>query len=73
LDDLALAYPIAKKIVLYRHYSKLLSTYIEGIKDIINPKTGRVHTNYNQTVTSTGRLSSTNPNMQNIPATSGIA
>lgn len=73
LDDLASAYPIAKKIVLFRHYSKLLSTYIDWIKDIINPKTGRVHTSYNQTVASTGRLSSTNPNMQNIPSTSGIA
>jgi DNA polymerase-1 len=51
----------------YRELSKLQSTYLEALPQLINAKTGRVHTNFNQTITATGRLSSTNPNLQNIP------
>jgi len=72
LEALAKEYPIAAKIIEYRHYSKLNSTYIIGLLDLLD-EDDLVHTNYNQTVTSTGRLSSTNPNLQNIPAWNGIA
>lgn len=60
-------HPIIELILEYRGIKKLLSTYIEALPALINPKTGRIHTTYNQCVTSTGRLSSTNPNLQNIP------
>lgn len=60
-------------ILDYRGYEKLRSTYCEGLIEHINPETGRVHTNYKQTFTTTGRLSSENPNLQNIPAGSGYA
>jgi DNA polymerase-1 len=72
LDNLAKEYPIAEKIVTYRHYSKLLSTYVEGLLELASEK-DRIHTSYNQSVTSTGRLSSTNPNLQNIPAGDSFA
>ena len=62
--------PIVGKILDVRGLRKLLSTYVEALPLLINDKTGRVHTTYNQTVTATGRLSSTNPNMQNIPVRS---
>lgn len=62
--------PIVGKILEVRGLRKLLSTYVEALPLLINAKTGRVHTTYNQTVTATGRLSSTNPNMQNIPVRS---
>ena len=62
--------PIVVKILDVRGLRKLLSTYVEALPLLINPKTGRVHTTYNQTVTATGRLSSANPNMQNIPVRS---
>lgn len=62
--------PIVGKILDVRGLRKLLSTYVEALPLLINEKTGRVHTTYNQTVTATGRLSSTNPNMQNIPVRS---
>lgn len=54
-------------ILDYRGFSKLLSTYVKALPELINPKTGKIHTSYNQAVTATGRLSSTNPNLQNIP------
>lgn len=59
--------PLVEKILDYRSYKKLLSTYIETLPQLINPKTGKIHTSYNQTIVATGRLSSTNPNLQNIP------
>lgn len=60
-------HPIVQKILDYRGYRKLLSTYVEALPLLINRKTGRIHTNYNQAVAATGRLSSVNPNLQNIP------
>lgn len=70
LESLAFHYPIAKHITLYRQYTKLYSTYVEGLSKLVDPKTSKIHTSYNQTVTTTGRLSSTNPNLQNIPSSS---
>lgn len=67
LEKLANDYEIVRDVLKCRHYQKLLSTYIDGFKPLINPKTGLVHTTYNQVQTSTGRLSSINPNLQNIP------
>ncbi len=67
LNKLAENYPIAVKVLEFRHLSKLQSTYVEGLLPMINPKTGRIHSNFNQTVTATGRISSTEPNLQNIP------
>lgn len=60
-------HPIINKILDYRELTKLLNTYVSAFPKLVNPKTGRVHANFNQTVTSTGRLSSSNPNLQNIP------
>jgi DNA polymerase-1 len=60
-------HPIINEILEYRSLKKLLSTYIDAIPKLINSKTGKIHTSYNQAVASTGRLSSTNPNLQNIP------
>ena len=68
LEQLAPDYPIVEKIMEYRHLSKLLGTYIEALPELIDPYDNRIHTSYNQTVTVTGRLSSSNPNLQNIPA-----
>ncbi len=67
LEKLAPKHDIPAKIMRYRIIAKLQSTYVKKLKKLINPKTGRVHTSFNQTVTATGRLSSSNPNMQNIP------
>lgn len=67
LQELALTYPLANIILEHRHLSKLKSTYTDALPQCIHPKTGRVHTSYNQAVTSTGRLSSSQPNLQNIP------
>lgn len=61
------SHPIVNKILDYRGLKKLLSTYIEALPQLINPETGRIHTSFNQAVTATGRLSSSNPNLQNIP------
>jgi DNA polymerase I len=58
---------IIGKILEYRGLKKLLSTYIDALPQLINPRTGRIHTSFNQAVTATGRLSSSNPNLQNIP------
>ena len=60
-------HPIVKKILQHRGLKKLLSTYIDALPTLVNPATGKIHTSYNQTVTATGRLSSSNPNLQNIP------
>ena len=60
-------HPLVNKILELRGIRKLLSTYVNALPALINPQTGRIHTTYNQTVTATGRLSSTNPNLQNIP------
>ena len=60
-------FPIVGKILEYRGVKKLLSTYVEALPELISLNTGRIHTSYNQAVTATGRLSSTNPNLQNIP------
>jgi DNA polymerase-1 len=67
LQELANDYPLPALILEYRSLSKLKSTYTDALPALINPKTGRLHTTYNQTVTVTGRLSSTEPNLQNIP------
>lgn len=67
LEELAENYEIAQKIIDYRKYAKLKSTYTEALPELINSIDGRIHTTYNQTVTATGRLSSSNPNLQNIP------
>ncbi|MDD3150034.1 MAG: DNA polymerase I [Candidatus Gastranaerophilales bacterium] len=67
LEALANYYEIAQKILEHRHLSKLKSTYIDTLPELISPKDNRVHASFNQTVTTTGRLSSSNPNMQNIP------
>jgi DNA polymerase-1 len=67
LQELALHYPLPNIILEHRSLSKLKSTYTDKLPEQINQKTGRVHTSYNQAVTSTGRLSSTDPNLQNIP------
>ncbi|NOY24190.1 MAG: DNA polymerase I [Acidobacteria bacterium] len=67
LEELAASYDIARLIVEYRMFSKLKSTYVDALPEMIHPKTGRIHTSYNQTVAATGRLSSSDPNLQNIP------
>ncbi len=63
-------HPLIDKILELRGLRKLLSTYVNALPALVNPRTGRIHTTYNQTVTATGRLSSTNPNLQNIPVRS---
>lgn len=67
LEGLAADYPFVKEILEYRTLSKLISTYLDALPQLIRPETGRIHTSFNQTVTATGRLSSSNPNLQNIP------
>ncbi len=67
LEQLAESHPLPKKIVEYRQYSKLKSTYVDALPTMIHPDTGRVHTSFNQVVAATGRLSSSDPNLQNIP------
>ena len=67
LERLKPEHPIIEKILEYRTLAKLNSTYIEGLKPYINSKTGRIHSYFHQTITATGRISSTEPNLQNIP------
>jgi DNA polymerase-1 len=67
LEELALLHPLPQAILEYRSVSKLKSTYLDALPREINPDTGRIHTRYNQLVTATGRLSSSDPNLQNIP------
>lgn len=67
LEKLRDKHPIIGKLLAYRQLKKLLSTYIDALPELIYPETGKIHTSFNQAVTATGRLSSTNPNLQNIP------
>jgi DNA polymerase-1 len=69
LEKLRGAHPIIEHLFTHRELSKLLSTYVEALPALVDPTTGRVHTTYHQTVTATGRLSSSDPNLQNIPVT----
>ncbi|MFW6075636.1 MAG: DNA polymerase I, partial [Chloroflexota bacterium] len=72
LENLRDAHDIIPLILEYRQLQKLKSTYVDALPEQVNPETGRVHTSFNQTVAATGRLSSTDPNLQNIPVRSGI-
>ncbi|MDE6466719.1 MAG: DNA polymerase I, partial [Duncaniella sp.] len=67
LEKYAAKEPIVSLILKIRRLRKLISTYLDALPSLINPRTGKIHTSYNQTVTATGRISSTNPNLQNIP------
>ncbi|EQD36870.1 DNA polymerase I, partial [mine drainage metagenome] len=67
LEELAASYPLPRTVLEYRALAKLKSTYTEKLPELINPDTGRIHTSYHQAVAQTGRLSSTDPNLQNIP------
>ncbi|MCK5735441.1 MAG: DNA polymerase I, partial [Spirochaetaceae bacterium] len=67
LSDLSKEDPVPEKILLYRSLAKLKSTYVDVLPQLVHPKDGRIHTNYSQTGAATGRLSSNNPNLQNIP------
>jgi DNA polymerase-1 len=68
LELLAPLHPLPRKIVEYRQIAKLKGTYVDALPELVNPKTGRIHTSFNQAVAATGRLSSADPNLQNIPA-----
>ncbi len=67
LEELALVHPLPAKIIEYRQYAKLKSTYVDALPQMVHPATGRVHASFNQVVAATGRLSSSDPNLQNIP------
>ncbi len=67
LEDLALEHPLPRKILEYRSVQKLKSTYVDALPQLINPTTGRIHATFHQTVAATGRISSSDPNLQNIP------
>jgi DNA polymerase-1 len=68
LEQLAALHPLPRKIVEYRQIAKLKGTYVDALPELVKPTTGRLHTSFNQTVAATGRLSSSDPNLQNIPA-----
>ncbi len=72
LEKLAGDYPIAARIIEYRELAKLKGTYIDALPALVNPETGRLHASFNQTVAATGRLSSSDPNLQNIPIRSAL-
>ena len=72
LEQLAFEHELPKHILDYRHLAKMKSTYIDALPQLIHPQTGRIHTSLNQTITETGRLSSSNPNLQNIPIRSDL-
>lgn len=72
LEQLALQHDLPAEVVNYRALSKLKSTYVDALPALIHPATGRIHTSFNQTVTATGRLSSSDPNLQNIPVRSEV-
>ena len=67
LEQLRDQHVIIEKIIEYRQVMKLKSTYIDGLLSVIDPRDGRIHSSFNQTITATGRISSTEPNLQNIP------
>jgi DNA polymerase-1 len=67
LEELALEHPVAEQVLSYRTLAKLKGTYADALPRLVRPDTGRIHTSFNQAVTATGRLSSSNPNLQNIP------
>ena len=72
LEQLAFEHDLPEHILDYRHLAKMKSTYIDALPQLIHPETGRIHTSLNQTITETGRLSSSNPNLQNIPIRSDL-
>lgn len=72
LETLALEHELPRCILEYRHLAKMKSTYVDALPQLIHPQTGRIHTSLNQTITETGRLSSSNPNLQNIPVRSDL-
>jgi DNA polymerase-1 len=72
LEELSEKFEVAQKLMEYRQISKVKSTYVDVLPTLTNEKTGRIHTSFNQTITATGRLSSSNPNLQNIPARGGL-
>lgn len=72
LEELAESYEIARLVLDYRELTKLKNTYLDALPELVNPRTGRIHTSYNQMVAATGRLSSSNPNLQNIPIKSEL-
>ena len=67
LEQLARSHPLPAKIIGYRQYAKLKGTYVDALPEMVHPQTGRVHASFNQVVAATGRLSSSDPNLQNIP------
>ena len=73
LEELRKQHPIADELLKYRHYTKLKNTYLDAIPEHVDNKTQKVHTSFNQTIASTGRLSSTKPNLQNIPIRTEIS